>query len=63
MLNEGETSVFLSKRFFDKLPMTDFCKNQNISKLKIGPFQGIAVRLSGLMQCNIHKIKGLVYHF
>ncbi len=37
MLSGGETSVFKTKRFFDKLPMTDFCKNQNISKLKIGP--------------------------
>ncbi|PWD98068.1 hypothetical protein DDZ16_17145 [Marinilabilia rubra] len=40
MLSEGETSVFLTKRSFDKPPLTDFCKNQNISKLKIGPFQG-----------------------
>ncbi|PWE00336.1 hypothetical protein DDZ16_05190 [Marinilabilia rubra] len=37
MLRVTETSVYHTNRFFNKLPMTDLCKNTNISKLKVGP--------------------------
>jgi hypothetical protein len=35
-----KSSISQKERFFNPLPMTDFCKNQNINMLVIGPFQG-----------------------
>jgi len=40
MLSVVKTFVYQTNRFFDKLPMTCFCKSQNISKLIVGPHSG-----------------------